>query len=122
MGLTGYRIQIDLGILFRKMYCCKCGERLKKHSISRIIKKGDYDFDTQLVGQKTSIGMDKIKETTYIYKCNSCCYTIDYDYQKRIAKKQKSLKRKNLTATEIASLKVYLKDYYPVEEQETENS
>lgn len=40
MGWRGYESEIDLGMLFRKMYCHKCGTRLKRKKITAIYHKG----------------------------------------------------------------------------------
>lgn len=40
----GYKMEIPVGMLFRKMYCRYCGERLKKHKIVDVYTEGDPNF------------------------------------------------------------------------------
>jgi len=93
MGWKGYESSIALGMIFRKMYCHKCGYKLKKIKIKNICKKGDADYSNHILGH-TVIGMDKIEKVHYIYQCPNCYSEITYDEQRIIAKKQKQLKKK----------------------------
>ena len=95
MGWTGYESEMDAGMLFLKMYCSKCGTRLKKQKVVNIFSKGEEEFRNHLLG-KTTIGMTKIKKVHYVYKCPTCQDIITYDEQKKIRKIQKKLNRKIL--------------------------
>ena len=45
MGWTGCYIEIPpLTTIFKKMYCHKCGERIKKRTESTLYEKGDIGY------------------------------------------------------------------------------
>ena len=88
MGWKGYETTIDVGMIFKKMYCHKCGNRLKKKKISNTYKKGDPKFSRWLMNNLT-IFMDRKEESYYIYKCPNCEAEISYDTQCLVAKLQK---------------------------------
>ena len=91
MGLTNYEIIIPVGMIFKKMYCHKCGTRLKKERITKTYKKGEPGF--RKTGRSTTLGVSKLQESNYIYKCPKCGAEITYDNQCVIAKKQKISKK-----------------------------
>ena len=96
MGWRGYKGTIDAGMLFKKMYCKKCGTRLKIKKNSRIVSKGDADFSSAMPGRFSPIGMSSYYDATYIYLCPNCNSETTYDEQCNIAKIQKLLKTKIL--------------------------
>ena len=96
MGWRGYETSIPSGMIFRKMYCHRCGIQLKKEKITKVFKKGEQGYSNRILGHAT-IGMTEIAKSEYIYKCPDCGGTITYDEQLRIHKLQKKLKRKILT-------------------------
>ena len=100
MGWTGYEDSIDPGMLFKRMYCQKCGNILKKKKISKTYKKGEKGYTNKLLGHLT-IGMSQICLSYYIYKCPNCGFEITYDEQCIVAKKQKLLKKKVLDDTDL---------------------
>ena len=91
MGWQGYELRIPVGMLFRKMHCCKCGVRLVKRKTSQLYKKGDADYQSHILGHST-LGMSKILSESYIYVCPCCGNLTTYDKQLEIAQKQKELK------------------------------
>ena len=95
MGWKGLEINIPVGMIFRKMFCHKCGAQLKKEKITETYKKGEKGYSNKILGHST-VGMSQITKSHYIYKCPSCDSKISYDYQCVIAKKQKLLKKKIL--------------------------
>lgn len=95
MGWKGYEAEIPVGMIFKKMYCHKCGNRLKIKKVSNIYKKGDPNYTNKILGHAT-IGMDRIEVGHYIYQCTNCNFEITYDEQCIISKKQKRLKKKIL--------------------------
>ena len=99
MGWKGHEFIMPVGMLFRKMYCHQCGERLTKKKVSVVLQKGDPFFTSWLSGRAT-IGMDRKEEISYIYKCQNCGLEINYDAQCEIAKKQKELNKKILDEKE----------------------
>lgn len=95
MGWRGHEIKIPAGMLFRKMYCAKCGEKLQRQKQSKIIKKGEEGFHRSL-GRYITIGMTEIKETRFVYICPKCSQITTYDEQLKISKRQKQLRKKIL--------------------------
>ena len=93
MGWKGYESTISLGMVFKKMYCKKCGSILKKKKISTTYKKGEPNYSKDILCHAT-IGMDRIERVYYIYHCPNCGLEITYDEQCVVAKKQKLLKQK----------------------------
>ena len=85
MGWRGYESHIELGMLFRKMYCHKCGTQLKREKITKIFKKGEPGYYNRLGGSPT-IGMSEVARSHYIYKCTNCDSRISYDAQCIVAK------------------------------------
>lgn len=100
MGWTGSETSIPLGMIFRKMYCFKCGTKFKKKKITVYLKKGDKGFTKQIAGI-TTIGMDKLKKSHYEYKCPNCNLEISYYDQCKVVKVQKELKKQILTKEEL---------------------
>lgn len=99
MGWKGRESTISLGMIFRKMYCQKCGNILSKKRISNTYKKGDPNYSNDILGHAT-IGMDRIERVYYIYHCPRCGLELTYDEQCVVAKKQKKLKNKILSEDE----------------------
>jgi len=93
MGWKGYEITIPVGMLFRRMYCHKCGNKLKKKKISHTYKKGEEGYSRWLSGRLT-IGMEEKQKTHYVYECPVCNFQNTYDEQCIIAKEQKKQGKK----------------------------
>ena len=100
MARTGKYTEIRFGMLFWKMYCSKCGTRLRRQQIKAIINKGDEDFSSYLPGQGYVIGMKRLIKKTYNYKCPQCGKQTMYDEQLRIARRQKILGKKIISPPE----------------------
>ena len=93
MGWRGYKGTIDVGMLFKKMFCQNCGTRLRIKKNSQIINKGDKEFSNRMPGKGNAIGMSSYYSVTYAYLCPICNSEISYDAQCVIAKEaQKSRK------------------------------
>lgn len=99
MGWKGSETKIPIGMIFKRMFCHKCGAKLKKEKITETYKKGEKGYSNKILGHYT-LGMNEISKSYYIYKCSNCGSTISYDYQCVIAKKQKFLKKKILDEKE----------------------
>ncbi len=80
---------IPFGMIFKKMYCHKCGERLVKNKYSRIILKGDPEYK---IYKRGYFGEGKVIQYKYNYKCPKCGNVIEYKNQKEISKIQKEKK------------------------------
>ena len=85
MGWKGYESRISLEMLFRKMYCHKCGARLKIKKVTKIYNKGDSEYSDMILGHGT-IGMDKKEVSHYVYLCPICHLETTYDEQREINK------------------------------------
>ena len=97
MGWRGYKWTIDVGMIFKKMYCRICGSKLKIKKNTKILKKGDEGYSNRMFGKGNALGMSSYYYVTHIYCCPNCGLEITYDEQCIVAKKQKSLKKKILT-------------------------
>lgn len=102
MGWTGYEIDIPLDIFFKKMYCHKCGAKMKKSKSSITTRRGEFGFSNRLAGKPT-IGMSQRNDLFIIFICPLCGNTQTDENQKRISKLQKNLKKNILTDDEIKS-------------------
>lgn len=86
------------GMPFRKCYCHKCGERLNKNYVTRLIPPGSPDFKKHArIGTKrvAPIGDFEVTECNS-YRCPNCGNVIDYYEQITISKIQKKYKNKVL--------------------------
>ena len=89
-----YRATIDIGMLFKKMYCQHCGTKLEIKKLTKIVYRGDKEFSSRMAGGMYNIGMTSYQHATYIYKCPNCHSEITYHAQCVVAEKQKKLKKK----------------------------
>lgn len=96
MGWRGYKGTIDVGMLFRKMYCHKCGVKLKIKKNIDIVSKGDEGYSNRMPGMGNALGMSSYYDVSYIYCCPTCGLETTYDEQCIVAKKQKLSKKKIL--------------------------
>ncbi|MBQ8840427.1 MAG: hypothetical protein IJ004_03790 [Clostridia bacterium] len=100
----GYKMEIPVGMLFRKMYCRYCGERLKKHKIVDVYTVGDPNFSRTMkigpAGHKI-VNIHSQTLVTYIYKCPNCNKPSTYKEQLEYSKIQKRLGKKILSDDEI---------------------
>ncbi|MBQ7761494.1 MAG: hypothetical protein IJ400_05510 [Clostridia bacterium] len=98
----GYKMEIPMGMLFRKMYCRHCGQRLEREKVTNVYFPGDPNFSrTMHFGGKTIINIGKQTVVTYIYKCPDCGKTATYYEQVHIARRQRKLGKRILTDVEI---------------------
>ena len=88
----GYEIKIPVGMLFKKMFCCKCGAKLQKKKLSKINLKGDADFKSIKYGHTVILDkhqtIDKI-----VYFCPNCNIITEYNEQLRISSIQKRVNK-----------------------------
>lgn len=100
MSWTGHYIEMPpLTTIFKKMYCHKCGERMKKRTESTLYEKGDIGYTNPHLF-KTPIGMNKMETKTWIYFCKRCGNIQSIKQQIEISKLQKKLGRNILTEEE----------------------
>lgn len=100
MMKTGTTISIPVAMIFKKYYCHKCGCRLKRHKITKVLNPGDPGYEAahkQLRNGDFFIsGKGAISSTGYIFACPECHDTITFEEQEDIAVKQKYAKSRIL--------------------------
>lgn len=92
---------IPFGMIFRKMYCHKCGEKLIKNKYVRIILKDDPKYKVYKRGR---FGEGKVTQYKYNYKCPKCYHIIEYKEQVKISKIQKQNNSFVLTNDQLNAL------------------
>ena len=100
IGKVGKYGEINVGMFFRKMYCSRCGTRLKRNKITIVTHKGEDGFSTWVDGMGYGIGTKTMIKKTYNYKCPQCGKQTMYDEQLRIARRQKILGKKIISPPE----------------------
>ena len=93
-------VSIPMGMVTKKFYCHKCGERLGKHPKTRTLSPGDPDYRKHNRINHTHMIGD-VEVTDYDFKCPDCGTIIEYDEQCIIGKIQKQLRKNILSDEEI---------------------
>ena len=84
-------MEISVGMLFRKMYCSKCGAELKRKKIKKKYKPGDEGFTRFSQGfGSTIINIGSRTVVRYVYECPRCHNITEYGEQCKIAELQKN--------------------------------
>jgi predicted RNA-binding Zn-ribbon protein involved in translation (DUF1610 family) len=92
---------IPMGMVTKKFYCHKCGERLGKHPKTRTLSPGDPDYRKHnRITHKTHMIGD-IEVTEYDFQCPACKNVIEYDEQCVVRKIQKQLRKNILSDEEV---------------------
>ena len=92
---------IPMGMLMKKFYCHKCGERLQKHPHTRTLRPGDPDYRKHnRINHRTHMVGD-VDVTEYEFRCPACGTTTEYDDQCVIAAIQKQLGKQRLSDEEL---------------------
>ena len=100
---------IPIGMLTKKFLCHKCGERLSKHPKTRLVKRGDPDYEKyNRIGHARMIG--DVEVTEYDFQCPSCGNITEYGEQCVIEKIQKTLDKSILSEEEISEHKANAKE------------
>ena len=93
-------ISIPMGMVMKKFYCHKCGERLGRQPTKRTVRRGDIDYRKyNSIGNTYYIG--DVEVTEYDFKCPGCNRTMNYNEQCVISKIQKHLQKNVLSNEEI---------------------
>ena len=90
---SGATVSIPAAMLFKKYYCHKCGERLKRQKVTETLNPGDLGYQAarnRFAGMP--LGKRAISVTHYVFRCPICDTTITFDEQEDIAVKQKHAK------------------------------
>ena len=92
---------IPMGMVTKKFYCHRCGERLGKHAQTRTVTPNDPDYKKHSrMSHKYRI-VGNIEVTGYDFQCSGCGNRIEYDEQCVIEKIQHRLNKTHLTDEEI---------------------
>ena len=67
----GYEMKVPVGMLFKKMFCCKCGVKLQKKKMSKIHFKGDAEFKSIKYGHTVILDKRQIIDSV-VYFCPNC--------------------------------------------------
>lgn len=86
----GIEYEMPIGMLFRKMYCAGCGDRLVRKQIRQTYQRGEPGFQNTLSDGST-INILSYTKVIYIYRCQGCGKEISYKDQVKVAKKQAKL-------------------------------
>ena len=90
-----------MGMVTKKFYCHKCGERLGKHPKTRTLSPGDSDYRKHnRINHRTHMIGD-VEVTEYDFQCPACGNVIEYDEQCVIGKIQKQLRKNILSDEEV---------------------
>ena len=98
-----YKKEINVGMIFKKHYCRKCGERLIKNPIRSVFQRGDPEYYKHNRMGRGRILDKTIHVTEYNYKCPSCGSIVEYDDQLEIEQVQKKMKSRTLSDMELVS-------------------
>ena len=93
---SGATVSIPLAMIFKKYYCHKCGERLKRQKVTETLNPNDpgYEAAWSQIHSDMHIGGKRgaVSVTHYVFQCPICDTTITFDEQEDIAVKQKYAK------------------------------
>ena len=99
-----YEFSFSPGMIFKKMYCCKCGEKLKRKYLVVGYSEDEGRTCMGFSGAVLSFSYHPPRTTEYqecFYLCQQCNYAISYDDQKIVAEYQKESGRKILTEKQM---------------------
>ena len=94
--------EICIGMLYKKMYCHKCGTILKRHKFTKTYWPGDKGY--KFYGAGHGVNIDGYTKIRYIYKCPQCSFITTYAAQKKISKIQKINQSKILESNTISQI------------------
>lgn len=100
---SGFYTSVPGGMVFKKHYCHKCGERLQKNPNKRLVSRNDPDYGSYRIGRFYSTG--DIEVTEYNFLCPNCGNIIEYDEQVVIGKIQKKLGCDTLSESQIEEIR-----------------
>ena len=109
MKNKGYSMSISFDMLFKKHYCHKCGSKLEKEKVRRVVTKKDPDFYSYWSGDGKPIGDAKINVDSFIYVCPNCKQRYLEEEQDQIDIIQKKVNSKVLSGFEIIDNIDYVK-------------
>ncbi len=92
-------VSIPFGMTFKKYYCSKCGTRLEKEKIHRVVTKDDRDY--YQYHEYGTFPQRDYDVYSYQFKCPTCGTRISFDEQCIIEKIQKKCGHFVLSPAEI---------------------
>ncbi|MBR2388720.1 MAG: hypothetical protein IKB02_08145 [Clostridia bacterium] len=99
--MNNKRYTIPIGMVTKKYYCHKCGERLYKFAKTRIVKPGDPDYRKHNKISNGTRMIGEVEVTEYDFKCPICESIVSFAEQELISSIQKNLAKNTLTDEEI---------------------
>lgn len=99
MSLNGKSFSLPLGIVSKRHYCSKCGEKLKKEKTHRVVTKDDKDY--YRYHKAGSFPQRDYNVYDYRLVCPSCQARISFEEQRIIEKIQRKNRKKILSSYEI---------------------
>lgn len=102
--MAGYSYGISVGMVFKKYYCCNCGNRLKKEKHHRVVGKDDVDY--YHYHDRGTFPKYDHHVYDYHFKCPNCNNRYSFDYQCVIERIQKYKKTKVLSKSDIKENRV----------------
>lgn len=101
--MAGYSYGIPMGMVFKKYYCCKCGNKLIKEKNYRVVTKDDVDY--YHYHERSQLKYVH-HVNNYHFKCPKCNNRYSFDYQCVIERIQKYKKSKVLSKNDIKENRV----------------
>ena len=90
--MNGKSWSIPFGMVFKKYYCSKCGEKLVKEKTHRVVTKDDLDY--YQYHEKDMYPRSPVDVYSYRFRCNNCRKAITYNEQCILEIIQKKYKAK----------------------------
>lgn len=97
--MKGKSYSMPLGMIFRKYYCAKCGEVLKKELTHRVVTRNDKDYYE--FHDRGTFPLHDHDVYNYRFKCPNCHARISYNEQCIIERIQKQQGTHMLAGSEI---------------------
>ena len=104
--MTNKSTFIPFGILTREFYCHRCGNKLFRHSRTRVVHPKDPDYMKYAIhrrGLSITFFPGNVEVTEYDFRCPECETIIHYDKQLVIEQIQNDLGKRCLAESEIPS-------------------
>ena len=102
--MAWYSYGIPMGMVFKKYYCCKCGNKLIKEKNYRVVTKDDVDY--YHYHKRGNFPKYDHHVYDYHFKCPNCNNRYSFDYQCVIERIQKYKKSKVLSKNDIKENRV----------------
>lgn len=77
--MNGKSWSIPFGMVFKKYYCSKCGEKLVKEKTHRVVTKDDLDY--YQYHEKDMYPRSPVDVYSYRFRCNNCHKAITFNEQ-----------------------------------------